>query len=94
LPPGAAVETSTWGIDLGAEGHPQPLERAQDQPTAQGYAVPFETLLAGNAVTVRHLVRFAQRGTFKLPPTRLHRMYEPEAKAFDTSGHWAEVEVR
>ncbi len=95
LPPGAAVESSTWGIDIpDSAGKAQPLERAQDQPTAQGYAVPVESMAAGIPVTVRHLVRFAQRGQFKLPPTRVFRMYEPEAKAFDGSGQWASVEVR
>ncbi len=90
LPPGASVEPGTWGIDVDGK----PLERAQHEPTAQGYAVPIEALKAKGAVTVRHLVRFAQRGQFKLPPTRLHRMYEPEAKAFDTSGQWLQMEVR
>ena len=94
LPPGAAVEASTWGLDLDVAGRSQPLERARHQDTAQGYAVPFEALAAGTTSTVRHLVRFSQRGTFKLPPTRLHRMYEPEAKAFDGSGRYAQVEVR
>ncbi len=94
LPPGAAVEASTWGLDLDVSGRPQPLERARHQETAQGYAVPLEALAAGTTSTVRHLVRFSQRGTFKLPPTRLHRMYEPEAKAFDGSGRYAQVEVR
>lgn len=94
LPPGAAVEGSTWGIDVGEEGESRPLERAQHQPTAQGYAVPMESLAPGAPVSVRHLVRFSQRGHFKLPATRLHRMYEPEAKALDKSGAWAAVEVR
>lgn len=90
LPPGAAVEGSTWGLDLNG----QPLERAQHEPTPQGYAVPVEKLAAGGSVTLRHLVRFAQRGQFKLPPLRVHRMYQPEAKGVDGSGAWATVEVR
>ena len=95
LPPGAAVEESTWGIDMAdSAGKLQPMERAQSQATAQGYAVPVDTLEAGKSLTVRHLVRFAQRGTFKLPPAHLFRMYEPEAKAFEGSGRWASVEVR
>jgi uncharacterized protein YfaS (alpha-2-macroglobulin family) len=94
LPPGAAVETSTWGINIDANGKVQTLERAQHQLNAQGYAVPLETLAAGKTEVVRHLVRFSQRGQFKLPPVRLYRMYEPEAKAIDTSAHWASVEVR
>ena len=95
LPPGAAVETGTWGIDLetGA-GKSEPLERAQQQDTAQGYAVPVDVLAAGESIGLRHLVRFAQRGRFRLPPVRLHRMYDPDAKALDTSGAWAQVEVK
>ena len=94
LPPGAAVETGTWGIDVVDAGKAQPLERAQDEPTAQGYAVPFDSLAPGAPVTVRHLVRFSQRGVFKLPPARLYRMYQPQAKAFEGSGGWATVEVK
>ena len=95
LPPGAAVEESTWGIEVAdSAGKSQPMERAQDQATVQGYAVPLESVEAGKPLTVRHLVRFSQRGTFKLPPTRLSRVYEPEAKSFDGSGRWASVEVR
>jgi uncharacterized protein YfaS (alpha-2-macroglobulin family) len=90
LPPGAAVEASTWGLDLSG----QPLERARHEPTPQGYAVPVEKLEAGGSVTLRHLVRFAQRGQFKLPPVRVHRMYQPEAKGVDESGAWTTVEVR
>jgi len=94
LPPGAAVESGTWGIDLADGDKKQPLERAQHQDTAQGYAVPIESLSAGNAVVVRHLLRFSQNGQFKLPPTRLQRMYQPEAKAVDKSGKWLAMEVR
>jgi uncharacterized protein YfaS (alpha-2-macroglobulin family) len=96
LPPGAAVEPGTWGIEiLGEDGeHATPLERAQQQDTAQGYAVPIDALAAGQPLTIRHLVRFAQRGEFGLPPTRVHRMYDPEDKAFDTSGAWGRMKVK
>jgi alpha-2-macroglobulin len=96
LPPGAAVESGTWGLDLpGTEpGQTKALERASHQNTAQGYAVPVDALAAQGTLTVRHLVRFAQRGQYKLPPTRLYRMYEPDAKAVDRSGQWATMEVR
>ena len=96
LPPGASVESSTWGLDLaGADaGATRPLERATHQSTTQGYAVPVDALAANGTLTVRHLVRFAQRGQFKLPPTRLYRMYEPEAKALSASGQWAAMEVK
>ncbi|HSI52139.1 MAG TPA: MG2 domain-containing protein [Ideonella sp.] len=95
LPPGAAVEATTWGLDLaGADGKVQPLERAIHQPTAQGYAVPVEQLNAGDSQVYRHLLRFSQRGHFVLPPARYYRMYEPEAKAVETGNAWAAVEVK
>ena len=95
LPPGAAVEPSTWGIDvIDGAGKSQPMERSQDRATAQGYAVPLESVEVGKPLTVRHLVRFSQRGTFKLPPTRLSRVYEPDAKSFDGSGQWTRIDVR
>jgi alpha-2-macroglobulin len=94
LPPGAAVEGSTWGLDLDTAGQTQALERARHQATAQGYAVPLEALKAGEPLVLRHLLRFSQRGSFKLPPSRVMKMYDPEAQALDSSGRWATVEVR
>ncbi len=94
LPPGAAVESSTWGLDVADGNTVQVLERARHEPTAQGYAVPVESLAPGAPVVVRHLVRFSQRGQFVLPATRLYRMYEPEAKASDTSAAWTRMDVR
>lgn len=96
LPPGAVVESGTWGLDVvdAQTGRPAPLERATHQATPQGYAVPLEQLAAGGKVTARHLVRFAQRGTYKLPPARVFRMYEPEAKGTEAGGRWATLEVR
>jgi uncharacterized protein YfaS (alpha-2-macroglobulin family) len=95
LPPGASVEASTWGIDIetGADKVVS-LERAQQQDIPQGYAIPIDTLNAGESLSVRHLVRFAQRGQFNVPAVRLHRMYDPEAKAIDTSGAWAKWTVQ
>jgi uncharacterized protein YfaS (alpha-2-macroglobulin family) len=60
------------------------LEKARHQPFTGGYAVPVDPL-AGET-TVRHLVRFAQRGTYALPPARFYRMYAPDAKAFESGG--------
>ena len=54
----------------------------------------MDALNAGESISVRHLVRFAQRGQFNVPPIRLHRMYDPEAKALDTSGAWARWDVK
>ncbi|MDZ7813739.1 MAG: alpha-2-macroglobulin [Ideonella sp.] len=94
LPPGASVESSTWGLELQQGDKMVPLERAIHQATARGYAVPFDALAAQSTVTVRHLLRFAQRGQYKLPASRIYRMYEPEAKAQDNTGRWASMEVR
>ncbi len=95
LPPGAAVETGTWGLDItDGESEATPLERAQHVPNPQGYAVPVQNLEPGASATFRHLVRFAQRGQFKLPPTRVYRMYQSEAKAIDPSDDWLKVQVR
>ncbi|MEX8507261.1 MAG: alpha-2-macroglobulin family protein [Leptothrix ochracea] len=99
LPPGAAVEASTWGLDLlGSDGKTSALERAVHQNTAQGYAVPIERLQVGKPLVFRHLLRFAQRGSYVLPPAQLYRMYEPEARAVEGSygngTRWTRVEVR
>jgi hypothetical protein len=83
LPPGALVESSTWGMVM-AGAKPEPLERARHTERRDGYAVPIEPL--EGEVTVRHLVRFAQKGTYVLPPARFHRMYQPEQKAFEGGG--------
>jgi uncharacterized protein YfaS (alpha-2-macroglobulin family) len=84
LPPGAAVEASTWGIVLRGPKEPAPLERARHVERRDGYAVPVETL--DGAMTFRHLLRFSQKGRYVLPPTRYHRMYQPDQKAFEGAG--------
>jgi uncharacterized protein YfaS (alpha-2-macroglobulin family) len=82
LPPGAAVESTTWGIRLrNAKGEAQDFERARHESTPRGYVTPVDPL--AETVVVRHLVRFAQRGSYGLPPARLYRMYQPDAKAFE-----------
>jgi len=82
LPPGASVESTTWGIDLrGADGKLQGLERARHESTPEGYVVPVEELR--EPLALRHLVRMAQRGSFVLPPARLFRMYQPEARSVE-----------
>jgi uncharacterized protein YfaS (alpha-2-macroglobulin family) len=63
---------------------PAPLERARHTERRDGYAVPIEPLEGD--VTVRHLLRFAQKGSYVLPPARYHRMYQPEQKAFEGGG--------
>jgi uncharacterized protein YfaS (alpha-2-macroglobulin family) len=83
LPPGAAVEPSTWGITLAGD-KPVPLERARNVDRRDGYAVPIDPL--DGEVTVRHLLRFSQKGRYVLPPARFYRMYQPEQKAFEGAG--------
>lgn len=82
LPPGASVEASTWGIKL--LGEKEPLERARHTERRDGYAVPIEPLTG--PLTVRHLVRFGQKGTYVLPPARFYRMYQPDKKALEGEG--------
>ncbi len=81
LPPGASVESTTWGINIAAPSgnETEALPRATAETTNFGYGVPVETL--GGEVVVRHLVRFAQTGRFKLPPVRYYGMYTPMNKA-------------
>lgn len=85
LPPGAAVESSTWGLNVGGfegtQGKAEPMERVRHENAPYGYSVAIEPLRG--SVTLRHLVRFGARGTFNLPPVRFYRMYQPEQKAFE-----------
>ncbi|NRR29441.1 alpha-2-macroglobulin family protein [Oxalobacteraceae bacterium] len=86
LPPGAAVESGTWGVNIvGAKT--APLERARHESRRDGYIVPIEPL--SGTVTVRHLLRFAQKGSYVLPPARFSRIYQPEQKAFEGDGKTA-----
>ncbi|MDN4038140.1 alpha-2-macroglobulin [Massilia sp. YIM B02443] len=75
LPPGASVEATTWGIDLLNGAKREALERARHVERRDGYAVPID-LLEGE-IKVRHLLRFAQKGRYRLPPARFYRMYQP-----------------
>ncbi len=85
LPPGAAVERSTWGIQLvDGDAPAMALERSQAEERSGSYGVPVERL-DGSAV-VRHLLRVGQSGRFVLPPTRYYRMYQPEEKALADGG--------
>ena len=58
--------------------------RARHAERRDGYAVPIDPL--GGELVVRHLLRFSQKGSYVLPPTRYHRMYQPEQKAFEGGG--------
>jgi uncharacterized protein YfaS (alpha-2-macroglobulin family) len=83
LPPGGMVEATTWGMVMTGD-KPAALERARHTERRDGYAVPIEPLEGD--VTVRHLLRFAQKGNYVLPPARFYRMYQPEQKAFEGGG--------
>ncbi|WUR13551.1 alpha-2-macroglobulin [[Empedobacter] haloabium] len=83
LPPGATVEPTTWGMNM-AGATPVPLERARHVERRDGYAVPVDPL--DGEVTVRHLVRFAQKGSYVLPPARYYRAYQPDQKGFEGGG--------
>lgn len=94
LPPGASVESSTWGLSIDQGKESMPMPKATHENTAQGYAVPVEQLSPGEPVVIQHLVRFAQRGRFQLPATRYHRMYQPESQALSSGKAWKQMEVR
>jgi uncharacterized protein YfaS (alpha-2-macroglobulin family) len=83
LPPGAAVERSTWGVSLIGKGNDaQPIDRSRAEERRDRYGVPVESLRAGEDVVLRHLLRVGQSGNFSLPPVRYYQMYQPERKAY------------
>ena len=82
LPPGASVESSTWGFKL--LGEKDGLERASHAERRDGYSVPVQSL--AEPQRVRHLVRFGQKGKYVLPPARFYRMYQPDKKALEGEG--------
>ena len=87
LPAGAAVESGTWGVRVIGEaggstesdGANASLPAANFQALLGRYAVPVGTLT--QTMTLKHLIRFSQRGQFKLPPARAYNMYRPDAVA-------------
>ena len=81
LPPGASVESSTWGIALRTGDKTEELERARHVERQDGYAVPVDAL--AGPLTVRHLLRFSQKGRFVLPPARFARVYQPDQVALE-----------
>ncbi|NHZ34050.1 alpha-2-macroglobulin family protein [Massilia rubra] len=83
LPPGASVEATTWGMTLAGEKK-EALEAARHESRREGYVVPVEPL--AEPLRVRHLLRFAQKGSYVLPPARYYRMYQPENKALEGEG--------
>jgi uncharacterized protein YfaS (alpha-2-macroglobulin family) len=87
LPPGADVEPSTWGIQIaGLDGNQTPVSfsRAQFETGSLSYRVPVPELNA--PLTVRQLLRFAERGRFNLPASRYFSMYQPANKALTDAG--------
>ncbi|MOA61053.1 hypothetical protein D3C78_1860950 [compost metagenome] len=55
------------------------------------YAVPVDSLQG--TVTLRHLVRFSQKGQFNLPPARYVRMYDPQQQAVEANPALAALKV-
>lgn len=84
LPPGAMLETTTWGIQLPGEKAPVPLERATGEATRVGYVVPVDAVDAQGSRTFRHLLRVGQKGQFNVPAARVWRMYQPDAQALES----------
>lgn len=82
LPAGASVESGTWGIEIASDGG----DKGEDQSSLPSalfqaftgyYAVPVGA--ATGEMTLTHLLRFSQRGTYALPPARAYNMYRPDA---------------
>ena len=82
LPPGASVESGTWGVKL--LGEKDTFERASHAERRDGYSVPVNVLTGPQRV--RHLVRFSQKGKYVLPPSRFYRLYQPDKKALEGEG--------
>nr|WP_256670072.1 alpha-2-macroglobulin [Pseudomonas sp. L-22-4S-12] len=93
LPPGADVERTTWGIQVSGLGSAEaaPLEKARHEAGQMLYAVPVDSLQG--TVTLRHLVRFSQKGQFNLPPARYVRMYDPQQQAVEANPALAALKV-
>ena len=92
LPPGASVERGTWGIGLRSGDKVVPLERARNEISPMGYTVPVDPL--EGEIHLRHLVRFAQKGHFALPPARFSPMYQPGELALEEKEKaWTRVQV-
>jgi uncharacterized protein YfaS (alpha-2-macroglobulin family) len=81
IAPAASAAEKRANTNAGGNVEPEgaPLERAIGEVARDGYRVPLDTV-EGIRV-VRHLVRFAQRGSFGVPPVRYWRMYQPQDKA-------------
>ncbi|WP_122315260.1 alpha-2-macroglobulin [Pseudomonas cichorii] len=93
LPAGADVERTTWGIKLTGKAGTQPsaLEKARFEPGQMAYAIPVDTL--NGELRVRHLVRFSQKGQFKLPPVRFTQVYAPQHQALETKPAFGQIKV-
>ncbi|MBX8474243.1 alpha-2-macroglobulin family protein [Pseudomonas cichorii] len=93
LPPGADVERTTWGIRLQGKAGTEPtaLEKARFEPGQMAYAIPVDAL--SGELRVRHLVRFSQKGQFKLPPVRFTQVYAPQNQAMETKPAYGQVKV-
>ncbi|MDR3299159.1 MAG: alpha-2-macroglobulin family protein [Candidatus Accumulibacter sp.] len=89
LPPGAAIERSTWGVNLieGEGETAKAIDRSRAEEHRDRYGVPIEYLPADQDIVLRHLLRVGQSGRFTLPPVRYYRMYQPEKKAYAEGGN-------
>jgi alpha-2-macroglobulin len=84
LPPGASMEPSTWGIlvQYPEADAPVALNRAVGEVSQTGYVVPVE-LVKDTPITVSHLLRFSQKGSYTVPRARFHLMYQPSEVAHE-----------
>ncbi len=95
LPPGGEVEETTWGINVSLTNDGKDaasLEKARNENGRLAYMVPVSRL--EGEVVYRHLLRFSQKGSFKMPAARYLRAYAPQEQALDQSGSVRSVTVK
>ena len=88
LPAGAEVEGRTWGVKIKGLGGEQSDKAAsfahgEYETGTLSYRVPVADMAPNREIQVRHLVRFNQRGEFKVPSARMFLMYQPDRKAIE-----------
>ncbi len=95
LPPGAEVESTTWGITVRESDKDQKslaLDKARYEDAGLGYMIPVDRLQSGETV-YRHLLRFSQKGEFTLPPARYLRAYAPQQQSSEYESQGLSLKV-
>lgn len=80
LPPGADVDSKTWGLEFGSFT----TNFIEPRPASMGlgYSIPVEAL--GSSTKFHQLVRFSSRGQFQVPPIKVFKMYKTSERTYET----------